>query len=373
MNPQLETPAGRARARALGVPFDGTPGPVNAITDVPALEVGYATIIEGDGKLVVGKGPVRTGVTAILPRGRAGVMDPCFAGYHDLNPWGELTGCHRIDGAGLVGGPVTITNSMSVGVVRDAAARWLADGRDQERLMDLMGLSIRVTGETYDGHLNDIVGQHVTPEHVVAAIESARGGAIEQGSVGGGTGMIAYEFKGGSGSASRRVSTAAGPYTLGVFVQANHGLRRDLLVAGVPVGRHLSEGRVWERESGSIIAVAATDAPLLPQQLKRIAQRVGLGIGRTGAVARNGSGDMFLAVSTGNAGTLAATDGLRRAEFLHDANIDPLFEAAIQAAEEAVIDAMMCNETMTGRDGHVVRALPHEGLREVLARHNRLV
>ena len=163
VNPQNETPAGRPRARALGVPFDGMPGPMNAITDVVGLEVGYATIITGEGRLVVGAGPVRTGVTAILPRGRAGVMDPCFAGYHDLNPWGELTGCHRIDGAGLVGGPITITNSMSVGTVRDAAARWLADGRDQERLMDLMGLSIRVTGETYDGHLNDIVGQHLTP------------------------------------------------------------------------------------------------------------------------------------------------------------------------------------------------------------------
>ncbi len=365
------TPSGKPRARAIGVPFDGAPGAWNAITDVPGLEVGYTTLIEGDGPLVVGRGPVRTGVTAILPRGRVGVMDPVFAGTHDLNGWGELTGTHRIDAAGLCGGPILITNSMSVGVVRDAAARWLAEGRDPERLMDLMGLGMRVVGETYDGRLNDIVGQHVRPAHVVAAIEGASHGPLELGSVGGGTGMIAYEFKGGSGSASRVAETAVGRYTVGVFVQANHGRRSDLIVAGLPVGRELG-GPEPAPERGSIIALVATDAPLLPPQLRRIAQRFGLGLARTGAIARNGSGDMFVAVSTANPGTLAATDGLRRADFLHDVHIDPLFEATVQAAEEAVIDAMVANEAMTGRDGITVPALPHGRLAEILGRHGRL-
>ncbi len=367
------TPAGKPRARSLGIPFDGTPGPWNAITDVAGVEVGYATIIEGSGPLVVGKGPIRTGVTAILPRGRAGVLDPVFAGTHDLNGWGELTGTHRIDGAGLLGGPILLTNSMSVGVVRDAAARWLAATRDPERMMDLMGLGMRVVGETYDGTLNDIVGQHVRPDHVVAALEGARGGALEQGSIGGGTGMICYAFKAGSGSASRVVEAGGARYTVGVFVQANHGLRRDLIVAGVPVGRHLSEPAIVRPvDRGSIIAIAATDAPLLPPQLKRLAQRVGLGLARTGAIARNGSGDMFIAFSTANPGTLAATDGLRHAQFLHDVHIDPLFEGVVWASEEAVIDSMIANQSMTGRDGIVVPALPHDALRELLRRHGRL-
>jgi L-aminopeptidase/D-esterase-like protein len=367
------TPSGKARARALGVPFDGEPGPWNAITDVAGVEVGYATLIEGDGPLVVGKGPVRTGVTAILPRGRGAALDPVFAGTHDLNGWGELTGTHRVEGAGLCGGPITLTNSMSVGVVRDAAARWLATRESPERLMDLMGLSIRVTGETYDGDLNDIVGQHVRPEHVARAIEGARSGPIELGSVGGGTGMIAYEFKGGCGSASRIVACDDTRYTVGVFVQANHGLRRDLIVAGLPVGRMLAGDRVRADDMGSIIGIAATDVPLLPQQLKRVAQRIGLGIGRTGAIARNGSGDMFLAFSTANPGVLADTEGPRRATFIHDVHISTLFEGTVQAAEEAVIDAMIPNEAMTGRDGKTVPALPHRDLQAILERHGRLV
>jgi L-aminopeptidase/D-esterase-like protein len=360
------------RARALGVPFDGAPGPFNAITDVPGLEVGYTTLVAGDGPLSIGRGPVRTGVTAILPRGRAGVLDPVFAGTHDLNGWGELTGTHRIDSAGLCGGPILITNSMSVGVVRDAAARWLATSQDPERMMDLMGLGMRVVGETYDGTLNDIVGQHVRPDHVVAAIGGARSGALELGSVGGGTGMIAYQFKGGSGSASRRVDTAVGRFTVGAFAQANHGLCRDLIVAGVPVGRLLEAPAARPVDRGSIIALVATDAPLLPPQLRRIAQRFGLGLARTGAIARNGSGDMFLAVSTANPGTLAATDGLRQASFLHDVHIDPLFEATVQAAEEAVIDAMIANRAMTGRDGITIPALPHDRLCDLLREHRRL-
>jgi D-aminopeptidase len=366
------TPAGRTRARALGIPFEGTPGPWNAITDVAGLEVGYTTVVRGEGPLRVGHGPVRTGVTAILPRGRSGVLDPVFAGTHDLNGWGELTGTHRIESAGLCGGPITITSSMSVGLVRDAAARWLAEDQDPERLMDLMGLSIRVTGETYDGYLNDIVGQHVTREHVYAAIEGARGGPLELGSVGGGTGMICYEFKGGSGSASRLVEAAGHRYTVGVFAQANHGLRRDLVIAGVPVGKALTGGRVRKDDNGSIIVVAATDAPVLAPQLKRIAQRIGLGLARTGAMARYGSGDMFLAVSTANAGVMADTVGLRTASFIHDIHIDALFEGAIFAAEEAVIDAMVANEAMVGHSGHRVEALPHDEVRAILAKHGRL-
>ncbi|MSP81514.1 MAG: S58 family peptidase [Alphaproteobacteria bacterium] len=371
-DPRRETPSGKPRARALGVPFDGEPGPNNAITDVAGVEVGYCTLIRGDGPLVVGQGPVRTGVTAILPRGRGAVLDPVFAGTHDLNGWGELTGTHRIEGAGLCGGPITITNSMSVGVVRDAAARWLADNQNPERLMDLMGLSIRVTGETYDGDLNDIVGQHVRPEHVVQAIEGARGGPLELGSVGGGTGMIAYEFKGGCGSASRIVTCDGRAYSVGVFVQANHGLRRDLIVAGIPVGRMLGTDRVRADDMGSIIGVCATDVPLLPQQLKRVAQRVGLGLARTGAIARNGSGEMFLAFSVANPGVLGATEGPRYACFVHDIHLSTLFEGVVSAAEEAVIDAMVANAPMTGRDGRTVPALPHKDLISLLSHHRRL-
>ena len=367
----MNTPQTRPRARDLGFPFNGTPGPLNAVTDVAGVEVGHTTLIRGDGPLVVGQGPVRTGVTVVLPRGRAGALKPCFAGYHGLNPWGELTGTLRLEAQGLMGGPLATTNSMSVGVVRDAVARWLTQGYDNERMMLLMGQSIRVVGETHDGFLNDIVGQHVTPAHVFAALEGAAGGPVAEGSVGGGTGMSAYEFKAGIGTASRVVESGPGTWTMGVILQANHGLRRDLTIAGVPVGRELGGGR-RKRESGSIIATAITDAPLLSTHLKRIAQRVGLGIARTGAIGRNNSGDMFVALSTANEETWADTEGLRHAEFLHDAHIDPLFEAAVEAAEEAVINALVAADTMVGIDGNTVEGLPHEEVREIMASFNRL-
>ncbi|MBT5434411.1 MAG: P1 family peptidase [Alphaproteobacteria bacterium] len=358
------------RARDLRVPFEGEPGPLNAVTDVAGVEVGHSTIIRGDGPLVIDDGPVRTGVTVVFPRGRDGIMAPCFAGYHGLNPWGELTGIQRLEGQGLMGGPMATTNSMSVGLARDTIARWLTDGQDNERMMQLMGQSIRVVGETHDGFLNDIVGQHIKPEHVIEALEGARSGAVVEGSVGGGTGMMAYEFKAGIGTASRVVEAGPGSWTLGVIVQANHGLRRDLTIAGVPVGREL-EGGWLERESGSIIGTCVTDAPLLSPQLKRIAQRVGLGVARTGAIGRNNSGDMFLALSTANPETWSDTEGLRHASFLHDAHIDALFEAAVQAAEEAVINSLFASDTMVGIDGNTAPGLPHEAVVEILTRFGR--
>ena len=366
-NPHLATPAGKPRARAIPVPLDGEPGPFNAITDVPGVEVGYATIIEGEGPLVVGKGPVRSGVTAILPRGRDGVATPVFAGSHSLNGNGELTGTLWIEESGLCGGPVTITNTHSCGVARDATLRWLVAHDTLGE--DAWGLP--VAGETYDGELNDINGFHVTAEHVFEALDSARGGPIELGSVGGGTGMICYDFKGGSGSASRRVAVGGADFTVGAFVQANFGLRRELVVAGVPVGRHITGGERRDKPAGSIIAVIATDAPLLPHQLKRLARRVGLGIARSGAIAHNGSGDIFLAFSTANDAAIEDGAGVCRAEFLPNERLDSLFEAVVRATDEAVLDSMIANETMTGRDGNTAQALPHDRLCELLARYGR--
>jgi L-aminopeptidase/D-esterase-like protein len=370
-DPLRATPSGRARARAIPVPFDGTPGPCNAITDVPGVEVGYCTIVRGEGPLVVGQGPVRTGVTAILPRGRAGVGVPVFAGGHALNGNGELTGSLWIAESGQCEGPITITNTHSCGVARDATLRWLI-----ERHPEAMGAwGLPVAGETYDGELNDINGFHVTPEHVFEALESAKAGPLELGSVGGGTGMICYDFKGGSGSASRVVAAGGegegGSYVLGAFVQANFGRRRELTVAGVPVGRHLPGGELRGKPAGSIIAVIATDAPLLPHQLKRLARRVGLGIARSGGIAHNGSGDIFLAFSTANAAAWSGGSGPRAAAFLANEELDPLFEAVVQATDEAVIDSMVANETMVGRDGNTALALPHDRLRDLLARYGR--
>ena len=365
---QNSTPSGKPRARALGVPFDGTPGPCNAITDVAGLEVGYTTIIRGEGSLVVGQGPVRTGVTAIVPRGRAEVDHPVFAGSHALNGNGEMTGTIWIEESGQCEGPITITNTNSCGIARDATLRWLVENQFQAG----QGWRLPVAGETFDGTLNDINGFHVTQEHVFAAIESARSGPLELGSVGGGTGMICYGFKGGSGSASRLARIEGGDYTLGAFVQANFGSRHELTIAGVPVGRHLPGTDPRPRPGGSIIAVIATDAPLLPHQLKRLARRAGLGIGRSGAVSHNGSGDIFLALSTANRDAFAAGGEARRAAFLPNEALDPLFAAVVEATDEAVIDALVANEAMTGRDGITVEALPHDELRALLEAHKRL-
>jgi len=367
-HPHLATPAGRVRARALGVPFDGAPGANNAITDVAGVEIGYATIIAGEGALVVGRGPVRTGVTAILPRGRADVATPVFAGAFSLNGNGELSGLHWVEESGQCEGPITITNTHSCGLARDATIRWLHRAVPDQ--MSAWGLP--VAGETYDGELNDINGFHVTTEHVFAAIDGARGGPIELGSVGGGTGMIAYDFKGGSGSASRVAATEAGAFTVGAFVQANFGARRELIVAGVPVGRHLPGGEVRSRPGGSIIAIVATDAPLMPHQLKRLSRRVALGVGRSGSVSHNGSGDIFLALSTANRAALATDAPRRDLAYLANDALDPLFTAVVEATDEAVIDAMVANQAMTGRDGTTVRALPHDRLRALLRRYNRL-
>ncbi len=363
------SPAGeKPRARDLGVPFEGSPGPLNAITDVRGVEVGHTTLISGDGKLEVGKGPVRTGVTAILPRGK-GPAGPVFAAWFSLNGNGEMTGTAWVEESGTLEGPVMITNTHSVGVVRDAViAHRVREGRD-----DPAGAwwSLPVVAETWDGFLNDINGFHVKPGHVFEAIDGAKAGPVPEGNVGGGTGMVCYGFKGGIGTSSRRLGERRGGYTVGVLVQANHGGRNQLQVAGVPVGREIAEGASRRREAGSIIIVIATDAPLLPHQLKRLARRASLGLARTGSVSGNGSGDLFLAFSTSRPGP--AKEGENpRVEMLPLDRMDPLFEATVQATEEAIVNALVAAETMTGIDGRTVIALPHDRLKRAMAKYNRL-
>jgi len=360
----LTTPSGKARARALGIALEGEPGPFNAITDVAGVEVGYRTLIRGVGQRIVGEGPVRTGVTAILPRGRTGADQGVFAAMFSLNGNGELTGSHWAAEVGRCDGPITLTNTHSLGVARDATIKWLV------RRFDRAGQwSLPVSGETYDGWLNDIDGFHVTDQDVFAALDGAAGGPIEEGSVGGGTGMIAYGFKGGSGTASRRVEFGGETWTVGAFVQANFGLRQQLTIAGVPVGRALKDWRPDRRggeEAGSVIAVLATDAPLLPHQLQRLARRIALGIGRGGAISGHGSADIFLAFSTANAQALSASATLASAAFIPDAALGAFFAATIESVDEAVLNALVANETMTGADDHVVHALPHEEVRALL-------
>tara|TARA_B110000305_G_C19416323_1_gene628177 strand:- start:883 stop:1956 length:1074 start_codon:yes stop_codon:yes gene_type:complete len=347
------TPSGKFRARGIGLAFAGTTGPNNAITDVPGVSVGYETLIEGDS--------IRTGVTAILPRPKQDLATSVFAGCHSLNGNGELTGSHWIEEAGCCNGPITITNTHSLGTCRDASIQWMVEH------LGVSGWALPVAGETYDGTLNDINGFHIKPQHVFAAIDQARGGPIEEGSVGGGTGMICYGFKGGSGTASRVLTVANTAVTLGIFVQANFGLTSQLTIAGVPVGRHLAKTHE-DPERGSIIAVVATDAPLLPHQLKRLTRRVGLGMGRSGAISGHGSGDLFLAFSTANEMAHRNTDQLSSTQFIPDAQLDPLFEAVIQAVDEAILNAMVANETMTGFKGARVAALPIEAVLELMAR-----
>ncbi len=362
----LETPSGLKRARGLGIFFDGEPAPFNAITDVDGVEVGYETLIRGEGKLVAGQGPVRTGVTAILPRGRDGAAVPCAAGAYSMNGNGEMTGLAWVEESGELQTPITITNTHSCGVTRDATIRWMVErgiGTGQN-------WGLPVAAETYDGFLNDINGFHVSAESTFEALDSARGGPMEMGSVGGGTGMTAYEFKGGSASASRRVEAAGGHYAVGAFVQANFGRRHELTVRGVPVGRTLTGGEFMSKGAGSIIAVIATDAPLMAHQLKRLARRVPLGLARTGTTGHNGSGDIFLAFSTANRDAFASPPAeSHHFQALANDAMDPLFEAVVQAIEEAVIDAMVANRPMTGVDGHTVPALPHDGLLAALRQH----
>jgi L-aminopeptidase/D-esterase-like protein len=371
------TPSGLVRARGAGIPFEGSPGPINAITDVSGVEVGYVTLIDGDGQLIPGQGPVRTGVTAILPRGRAEAAEGVFAGYFSLNGYGELTGSAWIEESGRLDGPITITNTHSCGLARDATIRWLTQNFPA-KFERGDGFALPVAAETYDGYLNDINGFHVRESHVFEAIESARSGPVEEGSVGGGTGMKCYQFKAGSGTASRRVRIDGDDWTVAAFVQANFGLRHLLTIAGVPVGRHLPVDGAEvaadpaAADQGSIIAVIATDAPLMPHQLTRLARRCGPGIARSGAVPANESGDLFVAFSTAN--TVAFDELRRRAtlEFLPDFTLSPLFEATVQSVDEAVLNSLFANRSMTGRDGHTVPALSHSSVRSLMRQYGRL-
>ena len=358
----------KPRARDLGVPFDGSTGPANAITDVKGVEVGYTTLISGEGKLKVGEGPVRTGVTAVFPRGKDST-DDVFGGWFTLNGNGEMTGTTWLEESGFLDGPVMITNTHSVGMVRDAVIAW----RVKHGPPDESGYwwSLPVVAETYDGFLNDVNGFHVKPEHVFHALDSAHAGAIEEGNVGGGTGMVCNEFKGGTGTSSRVLDAKYGGYTVGVLVQCNYGRRSQLRIAGVPVGKEIPDHTVWNDDVGSIIVVVATDAPLIAPQLKRIAKRVSLGLGRDGSYSGDGSGDIFVAFSTANP-EAGSSKGIRQLSMLPNDHLDPIFLATVQATEEAVINAMVAAETMTGIDGHTAIALPHDRLREILKKYNRL-
>ncbi|HME88020.1 MAG TPA: P1 family peptidase [Chthoniobacterales bacterium] len=363
------------RARGLGVPFEGASGPLNAITDVAGVEVGYTTIVRGDGKLVVGKGPVRTGVTAIIPRGHDSLNDPVYAGVFSLNGNGEMTGTHWIEESGFLEGPIVITNTHSVGVARDAVIAW----RIKHGAADASGYwwSLPLVAETWDGWLNDTNGFHVKSEDVFHALDSAHGGTIEEGSVGGGTGMICYEFKGGNGTASRKIDIKpakdkpAQSFTVGVFLQANFGRRGLLTIAGVPVGKEIP-GSVYDEDTGSCIAVVATDAPLLPNQLKRLARRVSLGLARTGSISGNGSGDLFIAFSTANKNVWAADQVTHTIQTIPNDLMDPVFTGVVQATEEAVVNVLVDNQTMIGADNHRVEGLPHDRLHELLKKYNRL-
>ena len=387
------------RARDLGIPFDGQPGPLNAITDVTGVTVGHTTLIRGSGPLVVGEGPVRTGVTAIWPRGAAS-SDPVFAAWFPLNGNGEMTGTTWVDESGLLTSPVMITNTHSVGVVRDAVVEWMVERPGASAWL------LPVVAETWDGVLNDLNGFHVRPEHARSALEGARGGPVEEGAVGGGTGMICHGFKGGIGTSSRVVEIAGEGYTVGVLVQCNYGRQDELLVAGVPVGRELGERgitglcragaeptREWLRGLptcgdnphpdaappggadteglGSIIIVVATDAPLLPHQLERVIKRAALGISRAGAIAHNGSGDIFIAFSTGNSGLAEGAEPVPLRMLPND-RLNALFAATVDATHESVINAMVAAESMTGADDVRVLRFPQQKVREILRAHGRL-
>jgi L-aminopeptidase/D-esterase-like protein len=381
----LRAQGGGERARDLGIPLEGTPGPLNTITDVAGVTVGHATLVRGSGPLEVGKGPVRTGVTAVFPRGRENLA-PVFAGWFSLNGNGEMTGTAWLDDYALMLYPVTITNTNSVGIVRDAVIDW---GRT--RIPGVFNCCLPVVAETWDGDLNDIYGFHIKKEHVVAAFDSAKPGRVAEGNVGGGTGMQCLGFKGGIGTASRRLPRSR--FTVGVLVQCNFGLRPQLRVAGVPVGQEITDlkpcyetqrpsasipdslrcpgGKNATREQGSIIVVIATDAPLLPHQLRRVARRASLAIGRMGGIAGAGSGDLFLAFSTASTGE-PEQSGITSLHMLQDERIDPVYEATVQATEEAIINALLAAETMSGADDLRVPALPHDRLRAILRKYGRL-
>jgi len=365
-----DPPAAKPRARNLGVPFDGTPGPLDAITDVKGVTVGHSTIVRGEGALEVGKGPVRTGVTAILPRGRESMNDPVFAGWFALNGAGEMTGTTWVEESGFLEGPVMITNTHSVGAVHEGTIAW----RVKEGGADATGYwwSNPVVAETWDGELNDINGFHVKQANVFEALSGAKAGPVDEGNVGGGTGMICNGFKGGIGTASRTLPEAAGGYTVGALVQCNYGRKLDLTIAGVPVGREIAGAGARDDDAGSIIIVVATDAPLLPTQLKRLARRAALGLARVGSTAGNGSGDIFIAFSTANPGAARPT-GLVTLSDLPNDRMNPVFAATVQSVEEAIVNAMVAAETMKGANNFVVRALPHDELKRILKKYGRLV
>ncbi len=369
---QQNVPA-KPRARDLGVPFEGTPGPLNAITDVSGVTVGFTTLISGDGKLVVGQGPVRTGVTAVLPRAVDSMTDPVFAGWFSQNGNGEMTGTTWVEESGFLAGPVMITNTHSVGVVRDAVIQWRVN---HGKLSD-DAWSLPVVAETWDGFLNDINGFHVSPEHVFHAMDSAASGPVTEGNVGGGTGMICNGFKGGTGTSSRKLTNEQGGYTVGVLVQCNFGRRPNLRIAGVPIGKEITEDIPYaatsyaDVERGSIIVVVATDAPLVASQCKRLARRVTLALGRLGSLSGDGSGDIFIAFSTANSGA-GTSKNVVDIKMLPNDKMDNLFAATVWATEEAIVNSMVAAETMTGIDGHRVIALPHDKLQAVLKKYNRL-
>ena len=365
----------KPRARDLGFHFNGSPGPLNAITDVSGVQVGHTTLIEGEGKLVQGKGPIRTGVTAILPRGDRSLDDPCFAGWSSLNGNGEMTGTTWVEESGFAEGPIMITNTHSVGIVRDAVISW----RASQGSADASGYwwSLPIVAETWDGLLNDINGFHVKEKHAHEAIRNAKGGPVEEGCVGGGTGMVCHSFKGGIGTASRVVTIKNQDYTLGVLVQANYGDRKNLTIAGVPVGKEITD--LMPRDSyeknhegdGSIIVVIATDAPLLAHQMKRLVRRVPMGVGKVGGYGHDGSGDIFIAFSTANS-NVAFSDGAVNVEMLPNGLISPLFEATVQAVEEAIVNTLVAAETMEGINNNKVWALPHGRLIQIMKKYNRI-
>lgn len=372
MDAKLNLPDGRLRGRGLDLPFAANCGTNNALTDVPGVEVGYTTLIEGTGDLVVGEGPVRTGVTAILPRGHTHELPPVWAAMFSLNGNGEMTGTHWINEAGYFTGPICITNTHGIGAAHEASTRWML--KQYGAAFGEYAWALPVVAETCDSHLNDMNGFHVRQKHVLAALDGARSGPIMEGSVGGGTGMICYEFKGGTGTASRTVQVAGGDYTVGALVQANHGIREWLRVCGAPVGQHLKDDLLWSKEQGSIIAIIGTDVPLLPIQLQRLAKRISIGIGRAGTPSGNNSGDIFLAFSTANPApeTGSGIGGMQQLDYVPHEALDPVFSAVVESVDEAVINALVAAENMTGRDGHSASAINHAALQAVMELYGML-
>ncbi|MDX7992057.1 DmpA family aminopeptidase [Xenorhabdus littoralis] len=369
--------ANEIRARELGIPFSGVTGKYNAITDVSGVKVGYSTIIEGDGKLEAGKGPIRTGVTAILPKGKK--FSPVFSSIFSLNGNGDMTGSQWVEESGFLETPILITNTHSVGVVRDSTISWMIDNNLTSPLKDDLFWLLPVVTETWDGILNDINGMHVKKEHVYNALNSAKSGEIKEGNVGGGTGMNLFKFKGGTGTSSRILDKKDGGYTVGVLVQGNFGDRNDLIIAGIPVGKEIKDinpiyhgNKKQIKDAGSIIAVVATDAPLAPHQLNKIAKRVSLGLAKVGGVARNTSGEIFIAFSTANNDAFSREE-IRTIKILPNDKLDPLYEATINATEEAIINAMIAAKKMVGRNGNTSFSLPKERMMNILKKHNILL